>query len=226
MFTITVFAKNEQENIPHVVALLLERCAADRVIFVLDGDVEPTVRILAKEHIGFIRGPGKGKGAAIRFAIRNIDSELLVFMDADGSHDPGEIDGLLAPLMNDRAEMVIGSRFLGSSEELHGSIPNTIRYMGNALGNFVINSLWNRTGRKITDAQNGFRSVKRRPFLDLELEENGFAIEQEMVIKCLKRGYRIAEVPSNELNRRHGRSHIPLSYFFRFAGNIVKNMKK
>jgi glycosyltransferase involved in cell wall biosynthesis len=226
MFTISVFAKNEEENIPFVVDRLLARYDAGKIAFVLDGDIEPTARILTERRIRFIQGPNKGKGAALRYAIRNIDSELLVFMDADGSHDPDEIDGLLGPLMNDRAEMVIGSRFLGSSEELDGSLSNRLRYAGNASGNFVINALWNRTGTKITDAQNGFRSIKRRLFMALALEEDGFSIEQEMVIKCLKNGYRIREVPSFERKRKYGSSHISNSHFFRFVGCMVKNLLK
>lgn len=224
MFTIAVFAKNEDKNIPLVVDRLLARYSGERVMFVLDGDIEPTARILAENKLRFIEGPNRGKGAAVRCAIRSIDSEFLVFMDADGSHDPGEIEGLLDPLMKDRAEMVIGSRFLGRSEELHGSVANRIRYLGNVSGNIVVNALWNRTGMKITDAQNGFRSVKRRPFLTLALEENGFSIEQEMVIKCLKKGYRILEVPSVEMKRQYGRSHISNSHFFHYARCIVKNM--
>jgi hypothetical protein len=131
---------------------------------------------------------------------------------------------MLAPLTSEGADMVIGSRFLGMSEELHGAMINRIHNAGNVLGNVVINALWNRTGTRITDAQNGFRSVRRRPFLTLGLEENGFAIEQEMVIKCLKKGYRIREVPSVEGKRAHGRSHIPVWYFFRFAGCIARNV--
>ena len=226
MFTIVVFAKNEEENIPYVVDRLLTRYDAGGIVFVLDGDIEPTARILTERRIRFIRGPDKGKGAAIRHAIGNIDSEFLVFMDADGSHDPDEIDGLLAPLMNDRAEMVIGSRFLGSSEELHGSMADRLRYAGNVSGNRVINALWNRTGTKITDAQNGFRSIKRRPFAALALEEDGFSIEQEMVIKCLKHGYRIREAPSFEKKRMCGRSHISNSHFFRYVGCMIKNIPK
>jgi glycosyltransferase involved in cell wall biosynthesis len=221
-----VFAKNEEQNIPFVADRLLAKYDAGNIAFVLDGDIEPTARILAERRIRFIRGPGKGKGAAIRHAIRSIDSELLVFMDADGSHDPGEIDGLLEPLMNGGAEMVIGSRFLGSSEELHGGLSDRIRYAGNVLGNRIINALWNRTGTKITDAQNGFRSVKRRPFEALALEEDGFSIEQEMVIKCLKKGYRIREVPSFEKKRRCGRSHISNAHFFRYVACMARNIPK
>jgi glycosyltransferase involved in cell wall biosynthesis len=226
MFTITVFAKNEEENIPFVADRLLARYDAGRIVFVLDGNVEPTARILAERRIRFLQGPGKGKGAAIRFAIRTIDSEILVFMDADGSHDPDEIDRLLEPLTNDGAEMVIGSRFLGGSEELHGGMSDRIRYAGNVLGNRIINALWNRTGTKITDAQNGFRSVMRKPFLALALAEDDFSIEQEMVIKCLKRGYRIREVPSFELRRKYGRSHISNSHFFRYAACMARNLPK
>jgi dolichol-phosphate mannosyltransferase len=224
MFTIAVFAKNEDRNIPPVIDRLLTKYPPERVMFVLDGDIESTARILAESKLRFIEGPNRGKGAAVRHAIRSIDSEFLVFMDADGSHDPGEIEGLLDPLMKDRAEMVIGSRFLGSSEELQGSAANRIRHLGNVSGNVVINSLWNRTGTKITDAQNGFRSVKRGPFLTLALEEDGFSIEQEMVIKCLKKGYRILEVPSVETKRQYGRSHISNWHFFHFVRCMVRNL--
>jgi glycosyltransferase involved in cell wall biosynthesis len=226
MFTISVFAKNEEENVPFVVDRLLARYDAGRIVFVLDGNIEPTAQILTERGIRFIEGPGKGKGAAIRFAIRSVDSEILVFMDADGSHDPDEIDRLLEPLMNDSAEMVVGSRFLGGSEELRGGMADRLRLAGNVSGNFVINALWNRTGTKITDAQNGFRSVKRRPFEALALEEDGFSIEQEMVIKCLKKGYRILEVPSFEKRRKCGRSHISNAHFFRFVACMIRNIPK
>lgn len=223
-FSIVVFAKNEKENIPLVLDQLLQHYRSDKIIFVLDGEVAPTVDILSEKRVGFIQGPNKGKGAAIRMAIDYIPSKFLVFMDADGSHASSEIGSLLKPLFNDKADMVIGSRFLGSSEELHDSLDNRIRFIGNILGNFIINSFWNRTGHKVSDAQNGFRAIRREIFQTLSLKENGFAIEQEMVIKCLKRGYRIVEVPSQEKRRIYGQSHISNTHLFNYIENIIKNI--
>jgi hypothetical protein len=90
----------------------------------------------------------------------------------------------------------------------------------------LFNARWNRTGTKITDAQNGFRSIKKRPFAALALEEDGFSIEQEMVIECLEKSCRIHEVPSFEKKRMFGRSHISHSHFFRFVACMVKNIPK
>ena len=222
-FSILVFAKNEEANLPFVTDRLLEHYAADKILFVLDGNVAPSAGILCDRKIRFLRGTGQGKGAAIRMAIREVESDILVFMDADGSHDPAEIKDLLAPMAGSQVALVIGSRFLGSSEEFHGNVSDKIRYLGNVTGNVIINRLWNRTGRKITNAQDGFRSVRRSIFLTLGLEENGFSIEQEMVIRCLKKGYDIREVPSREGKRVSGRSHISPLHFFCYVGCLIRN---
>jgi dolichol-phosphate mannosyltransferase len=223
-FSIVVMAKNEGLNLPCVVKELLRRFTFDKITVVLDGDVEPAAGFLTENHVKFIKGPNQGKGAALRTAIRLLESDILVFMDADGSHQPHEIESLLDPLMNDEADMVIGSRFLGGSEELSGNMSDVLHLLGNVVGNAVINVLWNRTGRRITDAHYGFRAVKRAPFLPLALKENKFSIEQEMVIRCLKKRCRIVEVPSFELKRKYGKSHICFLHFFDFARCLFENL--
>lgn len=223
---IILFSKNEDKNISLIINHLLQKYEADKIIAVLDGNIQPTASILAANNIRFIQGPNKGKGAAIREAIQRIESDFLIFMDADGSHNPVEIEGLLKPLMNGRAEMVIASRFLGRSEELRGSIENTIRRLGNILGNYIINFLWNRKKKIISDCQNGFRAIRREVALSLDLKENSFSIEEEMVIRCLKMGYRVIEVPSFELKRKYGKSHIKKLFICDYIGCIIKNLFK
>lgn len=223
-FNIVLFAKDEDRNICFVIDQLLQRYAADNIIAVLDGNIEPTAVMLRQRNVSFIRGPNKGKGAALRAAIESIACDIFVFFDADGSHNPDEIDRLLKPLMNNQAELVIASRFLGGSEELAGSIENSIRRLGNILGNYFINFFWNRNNKRITDTQNGFRAIKRETALGLDLNEDGFSIEQEIVIKCLRKGHRIVEVPSFESRRKYGNSHIPKFHIFYYIGCMVKNL--
>ena len=223
-FRIVLFARNEELNIPSIIDKLLRKYEASKIIAVLDGNIEPTAKILEGKKVKYIQGPDKSKGTAIRTAIQDIESEILVFIDADGSHNPDEIEGLLTPLINNEADMVIASRFLGGSEELDGNIDNFIRNLGNILGNYVINSLWNRNNKKISDCQNGFRAINRKAALDIDLKEDGFSIEQEMVIKCLKKGYKIAEVPSFELERKYGKSHISKIHLFYYILCIIKNL--
>jgi len=225
-FNIILFAKNEEQNMLFIINQLLRIYGADKIIAVLDGNIEPTAGILKEKNIRFIQGPDKGKGAALRTAIKNIESDVFVFMDADGSHDPAEIEGLLRPLRNNEAELVIASRFLGGSEELAGSMENLMRRSGNILSNRVINLLWGRNKKRVSDCQSGFRAIKREAALGLDLEEDGFSIEQEMVIKCLKKGYRIAEVSSFESKRKYGNSHIPKFHTYYYVGCILKNLFK
>ena len=225
-FSIVLFAKDEDRNIFFIINQLLQRYEADKIIAVLDGNIEPTASMLREKNVRFIQGPNKGKGAALRIAIESIESDIFVFIDADGSHNPDEIERLLEPLMNNEAELVIASRFLGGSEELSGSIENSIRRLGNILSNYVINFLWNRNKKRISDSQNGFRAIKKEATLGLNLNENGFSIEQEMVIKCLKKGYRIVEVPSFESRRKYGNSHIPKFHTCYYIGCIVNNLFK
>ncbi len=225
-FKIVLLSKNEDRNIPIVVSQLLKEYKTENIIAVLDGNIKPTADFLLSKNVKFIQGPNMGKGAAIRAAIRMVNSNVLVFMDADGSHNLREIDSLIRPLMDNRAEMVIASRFLGRSEELHGSLENIIRRLGNISGNWIINFLWNRGKKAISDCQNGFRSIKRKVALDLGLQENSFSIEEEMVIRCLKLGHRIIEVPSVELQRNYGESHIKKIIIFHYIGCIIKNLFK
>jgi len=226
-FKIVLFAKDEGRNMFFTINQLLQRYEAEKIIAVLDGNIESTASILAEKNVKFIRGPNRGKGAALRTAIAGIETDIFVFMDADGSHRPDEIEELLKPLMNNEAEMVIASRFLGGSEELCGSIENLIRRLGNVLGNYLINFIWNRNKKIISDCHNGFRAIKREAALNLNLKENGFSIEHEMVIKCLKKGYGIIEVPSVELKRKYGKSHISkLLFCCYYIVCIIKNSFK
>lgn len=78
---------------------------------------------------------------------------------------------------------------------------------------------------RLTDSQNGFRAIRTCVARALDLKENITTIEQEMTIKCLKKGYRVCEVPSHEYARRHGESIIKLrKVWFRYIWNLLKNI--
>ena len=83
---------------------------------------------------------------------------IVVFIDADGSHDPKDIPALVAPIKAGQADMVIGSRGKGGSDELHGTLEQFIRYVGSQLIMLAINYRWNV---RLTDSQNGFRAIRR-----------------------------------------------------------------
>lgn len=205
-FGLVLFTKNEGRTIKS----LLEESSNyidKNDIFVIDGHSQDnTTRIVSEMGVKLFLDPKKGKGSAIRFAINNIERDILIFMDSDGSHRPEEIRSLLEPFWKDKKiDMVIGSRFLGGSEELCSRPSEIIRLMGNIIGTFLVNLRWKA---RLTDIQNGFRAIKRNTFREMFLSEDSFAIEQEMVMKCLQNGRKIVEVPSFEIKRRYGKSHI------------------
>ena len=102
---------------------------------------------------------GRGKGEALRRSFDEARHEILVFIDADGSHDPKDIPHLIEPIRAGKAELVIASRTRGGSDELHGTAEQLLRYIGSQLIMLAINYRWQV---RLTDSQNGFRALRKR----------------------------------------------------------------
>ncbi len=201
--TIVIPAKNEAATIADVVRVSRSLC---REVIVVDGhSTDGTAAVAASEGARVIYDHGRGKGDAIRTVIGEVRTPIVVFIDADGSHDPADVPRLVCPIRTGTADHVSASRLMGGSSELHGGFDEFFRLAGSSLITACIN--W-RFGVRLSDSQNGFRAVRSDVLASLELRDNGTTIEQEMVIKTLARGFRLAEVPSHEYPRRAGTSHI------------------
>jgi glycosyltransferase involved in cell wall biosynthesis len=175
-------------------------------VLVVDGHSRDRTRGIAAEHgARVVLDRGRGKGDAIRLSLEEATGDIVVFIDADGSHEPRDIPPMIAPILADRADMVVGSRGKGGSDELHGTVEQFIRYFGSQLIMLAINYRWNV---RLTDSQNGFRAIRRDVARKLDLRSNLTTIEQEMMMKALKRGYRVTEIASHEYERRWGKSKV------------------
>ncbi|MBF0568117.1 MAG: glycosyltransferase family 2 protein [Nitrospirae bacterium] len=190
-------------------------------ILVVNGPSADNTAQTAIEHgARVIQDNGKGKGAALREAIKQVTGELIVFIDADGSHDPDDIPRLIEPILNGEADHVTGSRLLGGSSELHGGFDEFFRLMGSAFITACIN--W-RYRVRISDSQNGFRAIRTDVARKLALTENITTIEQEMIMKTIKRGFKLVEIPAHEYMRKAGVSKIRLTkVWFRYIYSLVK----
>lgn len=202
-FTIVVPALNEQETIGGVLDLV--RHWTDDLIVVDGRSRDRTPEIARSYGARVIQDGGKGKGDAIRTGLEAARYPITVFIDADGSHEPEEIPRLVMPIAEGRADLVIGSRMLGGSEELFGSISEVIRLMGSLVISLSINY---RFGVRLTDYQNGFRAIRTDVGRSIGLTSALTTIEQEMAMKCLSQGYVIAEAPAHEYRRKGGVSKI------------------
>jgi len=196
---------NEQRGLEELLELTSRY--ADELLVVDGGSSDGTVHTATKAGARCVRDGGGGKGLAIRKAIEVAEHDVLVFMDADYSHDPADIPRLAAPILRGEYDHVFGSRTRGGSDELHGNFEKFMRMMGSDIITLGINY---RFGVRFTDSQNGFRAGRRSRLLELGLRERITTIEQEMTIKSVARGHRVLEIPTHEYRRRFGGSHIQL----------------
>ncbi|MPZ20811.1 MAG: glycosyltransferase [Luteitalea sp.] len=196
-------AKQEAPSIPDIIERT--RRYASEVIVVVGHSTDGTPELAARSGASVLTDGGRGKGEAIRRAIPHIRTPITVLLDADGSHDPEDIPLLVEPILADRADHVSASRLRGGSSELHGGFDEFLRLAGSS---FITACINRRFGCRLSESQNGFRAIRTSVLRQLDLRENTTTIEQEMIIKTLRRGFRMAEVPSHEHPRAHGTSHI------------------
>jgi glycosyltransferase involved in cell wall biosynthesis len=146
-----------------------------------------------KEHIG--------KGYALRAGFSKAKGDIIITIDSDGSHKPEELPEVLAPILQDKADLVIGSRYLNQKKV----DTRKLNAFGVKLFNLFIRLL---TGIIITDSQSGYRAMKRQVLRSQKLKSGEYEIESEMLVKTAKKKFRIAEVPISFEQRTYGRSGI------------------
>lgn len=203
---VVICARNEHRTIGQAVEGA--KSYAQEVV-VMDGHSTDDTALVARDSGATVYSdPGLGKGSAIRKSLRLVSKEVIVFMDADGSHDPTDIPRLALPVLGGETDLCVGSRFAGGSDELSVTPGQLVRTNGNIMLNIAINWRWNQ---RLTDTLNGFRAIRRHGALAVDLTQDRHTIEQEMVMKMLSHGYGVLNVPAHEWARTHGESHIKVS---------------
>lgn len=199
------------KNEVHTIGRIITGCKnySDQIVVMDGGSKDGTADKCRALGVTVYSEKDKGKGDAIRKVIPLLPEEsIAVFIDADGSHDPNDIPSLLRPIEENRADHVTGSRLIGGSDELHGSFNEFFRLAGSSFITACINRRYNV---RLSDSQNGLRAIKTDVLKKLKLVSNSTTIEQEMIMTTLKQGFRMAEVPTHEKRRKHGKSNIRLS---------------
>ena len=223
LVSIVIPAFNEQENIDDILNKTYKTVESNafpyEIIVVDDGSTDRT-RELAYQHKVTVltNGANKGKGAALRRGFGHAQGEIVVTMDADGSHNPEDIPKLLLQVLNG-ATLVLGARF--ASEEGKQSTKKL-----NLLGNGLINlSIMLLTGKRITDSQSGFRAMRRSFVRELTLTSDGYEVETEVLVKALKNGNIVKEISLGISRRKNGHSHLnPLSDGIKIMRTVVKSV--
>ncbi len=206
-------AKNEGSALRCLLPRLCEAQPGAEIIIADDASSDDTAMVVQLNGAQRIVHPySMGNGAAIKSGARAANGEVLVFLDADGQHDPRDIPRILAKL-EEGYEMVVGARSSQSQANLGRSIANRI---------YNIAASW-MVGHQVQDLTSGFRAVRAKPFRKfLHLLPNGFSYPTTITMAFFRAGHPVAYLPIHA-GRRQGKSHIkPLQDSLRFLLIIFK----
>lgn len=194
---------NEAENLGRLLRKIPDTIAGRRVLTLIinDGSSDETAqvardyKVLVADHL-----VNKGGGSALKtgYELAHVlHTQYIVTMDGDGQHDPKEIERLLDPVINDTADLIIGSRILGSSHD-----SSKLRLLGVVLFGKLMSFL---LGKKVTDCSSGFRAFHQKILAQCDFFQEQYHTA-ELLIETVKRGFRVAEVPATIHQRQSGES--------------------
>lgn len=193
-------AKNEAPALSRLLPGIRSVMPGHEIVVVSDGSADDTEKVCLEHGVNLIRHPySMGNGAAVKTGARHATGDILVFLDADGQHDPADIPRLLEKLQ-EGYDMVVGAREYNTHAGMH-----------RALGNGLFNRLasW-MVGHKVEDLTSGFRAVRREKFRRfLHLLPNGFSYPTTITMSFFRAGYPVAYIPI-QARQREGKSHIRL----------------
>lgn len=198
--TVILPALNEEESIGQVLSEI-PASIVDEVIVVDGGSTDDTVAIARAAGATVIHEPRRGYGRACATGVDAAQSDVVVFVDADGADDPTQIPELVAPVLEGRAEMTLGSRLSGQVEA--GSM-QWYKWFGNWLSAGLIRVLY---GLPLTDLS-PFRAVVRQCLIELNMREMTYGWPTEMLVKAARRRWRVVERPARYRPRLGGQSKI------------------
>ena len=188
-------AYNEERTIEEIIARVLKTELVSEIVIVDDGSKDKTREILSKyaedksgKFTIIFHEQNQGKGAAVRTGIKAAKGDIILVQDADLEYSPTDYANLLEPILDGRADVVFGSRFLGG--------PHRVlffwHYMVNKMLTFLSNLL---TNLNLTDMEVGYKVFRREIFDVVEIKSARFNFEPEITAKVAKNKFRIYEVP-------------------------------
>ena len=217
--SIIVSSKRECENLKTILPILIKK--SDDVIVVDGHSKDGTEEVCLLNKVNFVLDNGLGKGDAQRVGALTAKYEYIIFYDADGSHDPNDIENLYNEITSEKFELVVCSRKKGGSLDL--SCNTTFIGLIRSTGCDLLTLLFNKAFKtEFSDILYSLKSTTKKSFSNLKTTEDGFGIEIDILAKSVKKKYRIKEMPSRENARVHGESKLSTPFGAYFIYQIFR----
>ena len=169
--------------------IIVDDCSTDGTRELLKREIEPQVAKVLYHEVN------RGKGAALRTGFAAATGDIVIIQDADLEYDPQEYPRMIGPILDDKADVVFGSRFMGG-------LPHRVVYFWHMVGNRFLTLLSNMlTNLNLTDMETCYKMFRREVIQSIRIEEDRFGFEPEITAKVARRKLKIYEVPISYYGR-------------------------